>query len=177
MTKIGKTPEISLTIPKKLRESVRSSNWDAVIVLGVENTHYWSGAFVPDNRHYLDRSHIVVWPRESEPIYIVGEELIDGIRARSFISRFVGYAERGVLPPGVIVDTLADVLRSEGLEKGLIGLEMLRTSVPFYTSLCRLLPDAIFEPADEMLRRLRMIKTPEEIEIMCNLVLLSLIHK
>jgi Xaa-Pro aminopeptidase len=43
---------------------------------------------------------------------------------------------------------------------------MLRTSVLFYERLQELLPEARFESADALLRRLRQVKTPAEIERM-----------
>lgn len=150
----------------KLRHSLASASWDALVVLGVENVQYCSGAWLPYARGYLDRQNIVVWPKGREPTFVTGQELIAGIAPQSFISQFVGYEEKGALPPAVIVDTVADVLRGDGLDGSVIGLEMLRTSVLFYDRLRELLPNARFESADEFLRRLRMVKTPEEIDVM-----------
>lgn len=155
------------TIPEKIREGIAATDWDALVVIGVENVQYCSGAYLAYARGYLDRPNIVVWPREGEPTYITGAEMIGGVKAQAkYITQFVGYEEKGALPPAVIVDTLADVIRRYGYADGRIGLEMLRTSVLFWNRLRELLPGASFEPADEMLRRFRMVKTPEEIEIM-----------
>lgn len=153
------------SIPEKVSEALRATPWDALVVLGVENVQYCSGTYLPNARQYLDRQNIVVWPRDDEPTYIGGAEMISGIKQRTkYIKRFVGYEEKGALPPAVIVDTVADVLREYKLEKALIGLEMLRTSVVFWERLRELLTQARFESADAMLRRLRMVKTLEEIE-------------
>jgi Xaa-Pro aminopeptidase len=144
---------------------VEDAGWDALVALGVENVQYCSGAWVPYARGYLDRPNIVVWPKEGDPIYIAGAENISGIRS-SHISEFAGYEENGTLPPTAIVEKLADVLRERELDDAVIGLEMLRTPVPFYESLVHLMPRVRFEPADAVLRRLRMVKTPAEIDTM-----------
>ena len=162
------------TIPDKIKDGLGSTRWDALVVLGVENVQYCSGAYLAYARGYLDRPNIVVWPRKGEPTYITGAEMIGGVKPQAkHIQDFVGYEEKGALPPAVIVDTVADVLRSKGCEDGLIGLEMLRTSVLFWNRLSELLPEARFEPADDMLRRLRMVKTAEEIEIMATAATLT----
>ena len=155
------------TIPQKIQEGISSTDWDALVVLGVENVQYCSGAYLAYARGYLDRPNIVVWPREGEPTYITGAEMVGGVRAQTkYIDNFVGYEEKGALPPAVIVDTLADVLREYGFGNGKIGLEMLRTSVLMWNALNELLPGASFTPADDILRQFRMVKTLEEINIM-----------
>ncbi len=163
MASTGVLTETS-TIPEKLEQAVASTKWDALVAIGVENVQYCSGAWLPYARGYLDRQNIVVWPRQAEPVFIAGAEIIAGIKPRSFITKFVGYEEQGALPPAVIVDTVAQVLRDVGVADGIIGLEMLRTSVLFYDRLRELVPNAHFEPADALLRKLRMIKTKEEID-------------
>lgn len=152
------------TVPEKIAKAMESTKWNALVAIGVENVQYCSGAWLPYARGYLDRQNVVVWPREGDPIFVAGAEIISGIRPRSFITNFVGYEERGALPPAVIVDTVAEVLRDVGVASGIIGLEMLRTSVLFFNRLRELVPEASFEPADALLRELRMVKTPEEIE-------------
>jgi Xaa-Pro dipeptidase len=155
------------TIPDKIREALASTNWDALLLIGVENVQYTSGIYQQFARTSLDRQNIVVWPREGEPIYITGAEWIDTLEKQAkFITRFAGYDEKGAPPPAGIVDEVATVLRSEGLANGLIGLEMLRTPVPFFDRLRELVPRARFESSDDVLRRLRMVKTLEEIETM-----------
>lgn len=153
------------TVPEKITDAVHTAGWDAMVVLGVENVHYCSAAWVPFARGYLDRPNLVVWPIDGEPVYIAGAENLSGVKS-PHITKFAGYEERGTLPPRAIVEKLVEVLREAGLEQGLIGLEMLRTSVPFFDVLRELLPDARFVTADPVLRRLRMVKTPAEIALM-----------
>jgi len=141
------------------------------VILGVENVQYASGAWLAYAKAYLDRPNCIVWPVGGEPTYIAGDELVDGIRPLTAITRFVGYEERGAKPPAVIVDTVADVIRAAGMARGRIGLEMLRTSVPFFERLTALLPDATFVAADDLLRTLRMVKTSSEIEILRDVAL------
>lgn len=148
----------------KIHDAVAEHGWDVLVAMGPENVQYLSGAWLSWAKSYLDRQNIVVWPRTGEATHIAGQDVLETIRRRSRISRFVGYEERGALPPAVIVDTLADVLKSEGLGSGTIGLEMLRTPVLFFERLRELLPDARFESADEPLRRMRMVKTSDELE-------------
>ena len=162
----GKPKIEAVDVKTKLSNAVSNCGWDAVVVLGVENVQYWSGAWMPYARGYLDRPSVVIWPKNDGGTLITAGELLDGVRPLSFLSSFVGYEEKGALPPAVIVETVADVLKAAGLADGQIGLEMLRTSVLFFDRLRELMPKAVFESADEFLRRLRMVKTAPEIELM-----------
>jgi Xaa-Pro aminopeptidase len=153
-------------ITGRISERIKESGWDGLVILGVENVQYASGAWLAYAKAYLDRPNCIVWPTGGPPTYIAGAELIDGIKPLTTISAFVGYEERGAKPPAVIADTVADVIRAEGMGEGRIGLEMLRTSIPFFQRLTSLLPKATFEPADDMLRSLRMVKTKGEIALL-----------
>jgi Xaa-Pro dipeptidase len=151
---------------EKVESAIEAAEWDALVAVGPENVQFLSGVWRATARGYLDRPHMVVWPAAGDPVRLGGIETLDAVRAESFIERFVGYDEKGARPPAVIVDKLAEVLREANLDRGTIGLEMLRTSVPFFERLRELLPDARFKPADEVFHRLRMVKTAAEIERM-----------
>ena len=153
------------TIPDKIREALASTDWDGLLLIGVENVQYATGLFQIFARAYLDRPNIVVWPREGNPVLITGGDWVKSLKEKvKYGFRIAGYEENGALPPAVIVDRIADVLREEGLANGLIGLETLRTPAPYFQRLQELVPGARFEPANEMMWRVRMVKTIEEIE-------------
>src|SRR5262249_11498756 len=76
------------------------------------------------------------------------------------------YDQRLKRPPGEIVVELARTLRDYGLDQARIGIEFLATPLSLFEPLHAELPDALFVPADEMLERLRAVKTDDELELM-----------
>jgi Xaa-Pro aminopeptidase len=61
---------------------------------------------------------------------------------------------------------LADVLRKRGLARARIGIEMDYLPAGDFSALRDALPDAKFIAAENLLARLRQIKTPEEIDVL-----------
>lgn len=61
---------------------------------------------------------------------------------------------------------LADQLRQLGLGRGRIGIEMDYLPAGDFARLRKALPEARFEPCEQILARLRQIKTPDEIALL-----------
>jgi ectoine hydrolase len=61
---------------------------------------------------------------------------------------------------------LAELLRRHGLANSRIGIELDYLPAGDFATLCKLMPDAGFVPAQTLLAGLREVKTPEEIDIL-----------
>ena len=68
--------------------------------------------------------------------------------------------------PGNPMDVAAQVLADKGLADGCIAVEMRYLGVSYFERLASLLPKATFVDAEEILWKLRMVKSPEEIRRM-----------
>jgi Xaa-Pro aminopeptidase len=62
------------------------------------------------------------------------------------------------------LDAVESILRDAGVADGRIGIDELGYSAPTYADMRKRLPDADFVEANESLRYVRSIKTPEELE-------------
>jgi len=62
-----------------------------------------------------------------------------------------------------VIDCVVEAVYDRGLSKGTIGVELTRIPAGIFLSLNEKLPDAKFVDATDVLRQMRLIKTPEEI--------------
>ena len=109
-----------------------------------------------------DRLAIVLWPRQGDPVFIISgleEAPIKGHRTIADMRTYVEFKT----PP---VQMLADAIAEKGLSSGRLGIEWRTMSVAHFEQLRKLLPDAQFDDGATVMERVRMVKTPEEIEIL-----------
>ncbi len=154
-----------LGVVERVRASLDSAPFDALVGLSVDAAQYLSGYWFPYARNRGLRQNIVIWPKGGDPVLLCGLDQIPGPARDSWIHDIRPYAERGRRPPGVIVELLAATLTDLGLERATVGLELLFTPVAFFRALERLVPQATFIAADGFVDDLRMVKTPKEIDV------------
>lgn len=157
------------SVAGRIEPKMQAAGLDAVVALGPENFQYLSGVWLPMARGYLDRQNLALWSADGHVVLITGVDWEVPVRNAAPDTEVRTYDEAGALPPAVIVDTLADVLRERGLGKGRIGIEGLRTPMIFAERLKELLPDATLVPCDQILRDCRRMKNADEIEAMTTL--------
>lgn len=156
----------------RVRQLLADSAFDALVVAWPENVNYLSGFYHPDFRLTWERLHIVVWPSEGEPVFIVPRVRADNWAGRGsstwavdetrpFIDDIRGYEGEG----DDMVRVVADALTDRGLVDGRIGLEFRSLPVKIAAGVQRLLPQSRFDDAWPLLNMMRMVKTPAEIEV------------
>jgi len=151
---------------ERVSAAIAGTELDLVVALSPENFQYLSGVWMPMARGYLDRHNLALWPREGAPAVIVGVDWEVAVREQSRLSDVRTYDEAGAMPPAVIAESLAEAIADRGCERGRIGIEGLRLPWVFHQRLVKLLPDAAFEPCDELFRELRRVKSAVEVEIL-----------
>lgn len=155
----------------RIRRLLAESRFDALVVAWPENVNYLSGFYHPDQRLTWERLHIVVWPSNAEPIFVVpavradnwngaGSSTWSPEESRPFIDDIRGYTGEG----GDMVKVVADALRDRGVTGGLVGLEFRSSPVKLSAGLTQKLPRLRFDDAWPLLNQMRMIKTPMEVE-------------
>lgn len=149
-------------IVARLVNSMAASGLDAVIAISPENFAYVSGFVVPSQSlmRWRHAACVVTASGQSGILVVNMEETTtrakaDGVEVRS-------WGEFTDQPMVVLASLLSDL----GLSRARIGIEFDYLPAGAFHQLTANLPRATFEPADQLMSRLRQIKTPAEVEHM-----------
>ncbi len=147
---------------ERLRALMPERGLDAVLLGTGTNLKYFSG--YPSPARSGSRPFFLLLPLQGDPVFIVQSGRKAEAKRFSWIKDVRDYAELSRVP----ISLLRDALRERGLLGKKIGMELgfeQSLDVP-YQEFCRLkesLAETTFADASELLWRLRMIKTPNEI--------------
>lgn len=153
-------PEQYVCIQKNMREQ----KLDAIVALSLENFYWLSNALVSTMKSIPDRLGAVVAPADEDPVLLTCSIEKSLVVEDTWIKDVRTYEEFQESPVAV----LAEILRSRGLEKARIGIEMDYIVARFYDELKRELPEAELVDVSRLFLLMRMIKTQREIEILSN---------
>ncbi len=152
----------------RAREMMAAKGLDALLATNEENFQYFTGATGSLALHYSStRPAVLVFPLVGEPVAIVGAMIVDTIHMSTYISDARGYTDVLSFPMNMVADAIRGLgprVRRVGVE---LGMEQ-RMGVPVgdYLQLVGSLPEVSFEDAADIFVKLRMVKTPEEVEYM-----------
>ena len=161
MTKLPETAApLSADVLAKVRTTLDQNRLDVLVATSPENVAYVSGAAPPSQKTVRSRIAAAVVPQvgETEVIAVALEGPV--VRSQSTLDAITLYQEFVEHP----IDVIAASLIARGLAAGTIGLEETHLSAADYRRLEAALPGARLVPADGLLAKLRMVKTPAEIE-------------
>ncbi len=145
---------------QRMRELMDESGLDALVLMSIENVAYLSGVWVLTQRVIPDRLAFVLWPRNGEPVFIVCRGEDTNTENRCTIKDVRTYVEFRTTP----LELLTEALAEKGLTAGRLGIERRSMSVADYQELKRLVPNATLDDGASVMERVRMIKTPDEVE-------------
>ena len=152
----------------RARDMMAAKGLDALLVTNEENFQYFTGATGSLALHYSStRPAVLVFPLVGEPIAIVGAMIVDTIHLSTYIEDARGYTDVLSFPVNMVEDAIKGLgagVRRVGVE---LGMEQ-RMGVPVgdYLQLVGSMPEVNFEDAADIFVKLRMVKTPEEVEYM-----------
>jgi len=152
----------------RARDMMAAKGLDALLVTNEENFQYFTGATGSLALHYSStRPAVLVFPLEGEPVAIVGAMIVDTIHLSTYIEDARGYTDVLSFPVNMVEDAIKGLgagVRRVGAE---LGMEQ-RMGVPVgdYLQLVGSMPEVNFEDAADIFVKLRMVKTPEEVEYM-----------
>lgn len=146
----------------KLPSLLQSRQWDAIVASSPVNVLYLSGANVQTQRLIPDRLALVLWPSNSDPVFIVCSIEESLVRTQSRIRDIRTYTEFRQPP----IDSLIQVIKERKLERGRIAIETHHINAAYYVELTNGLPQAKLESCDGELDKLRSVKSEEEIRIL-----------
>ena len=160
---------------ERVREIMGEMDLDGLLVTFIPNVCYVSGY----QTFATDRYACVIVPRNGELTLHVTQGELGGAFLGSWIrdirptDRLDPESEPGKqsniwVDSGPTAAELADVLKEHGLESGRIGVDTKRPGLPIqiYEGLKRGLPEAELVDASEVVPRLRLVKSPAELQHM-----------
>ena len=147
----------------RAREEMDRRGMDALFVTGEENFQYFAGTAASAALHAsLTRPSVFILPREGEPIVVTQGQ--DNLALGSYVTDVRGYTDLFEFPQAVVIQALRDAGAAAGSVGVELGLEQ-RLGIPAgaYQDLTSALPDVAFVDAAEVIVKLRMVKSSEEI--------------
>jgi Xaa-Pro aminopeptidase len=144
-----------------LDRAIAASGFDAVIAVSPENVRYAGDVSISTQASIRDRLAFVIWPAGREPIFLVCLIEAGFVRRESWIQDVRTYQEFVDDP----MDVLADLLSELKIEAGHVAIETEYLAAKYYNHLTGRLPQLRVSPAEPLFARVRMFKTPKELEI------------
>lgn len=129
----------------KFQEDLQRKGLDGALILKNVNLFYFSGTI---------QSSVLFIPKEKDPILMV-LKAIDRVKQESPLKNIISVKGRG---------QIRKVLRDFGLHHPKIGLEMDSLPVNLFLRYQQIFPEFEWVDISEIILRLRMIKTPYEVE-------------
>lgn len=145
-----------------LMQLVKAEGLDALVAMSPENFTYVSGAYVLTVGKIRPRQAFAVLPADKEPFMVICK-IEEGLtRSESWITDLRTYIEFAENP----IDELVKALKSAGLDKGRIGMDLDYLPASSHERLIVALPELKLVNTTEAVAAVRAIKTPEVIDLL-----------
>ena len=152
----------------RARAMMAERGLDALLVSNEENFQYFTGTTGSLGLHYsVTRPSILIFPVTGTPVAIVGEMITHSVRMTTYLSDIRGYTDVIGFPATMVSDAIAGLEGKVARIGAELGQEQ-RMGFPVgdYLSVVGALPNVGFEDAADLIVKLRMVKTPEEVAYM-----------
>ncbi|MFC1491981.1 M24 family metallopeptidase [Nitrospinota bacterium] len=151
----------------KVRSLMEERDIDCVLVHKWPNQYYVSGHYqhlpwYPHTSRYAEAPLMVFRDRGEEPVFICSYLNFHGVEEGTWI-KDMRIFDRG--SSRSVHECIAEVLKEKGVEAGSIGIEEDCCTIGTFRKLQEFLPEAQFKDASEIFDLARMVKEPEEIEL------------
>src|SRR3954470_22782712 len=143
--------------------AMRDADLDAVVSLSPENFAYVTGFLSPTQPLMRWRHAMAMVTSDSKVALAVVDMEANTIRAKAPAGTEIAVWREFQFDA---MNVLAEMLRKHGLAEARIGIEMDYLPASDYAALRELMPQARFDAAQNLLSRLRQIKSPAEIAIL-----------
>ncbi len=168
MTRIERAQLVNRT---RLEHALDAAGLAGVLVSSAVNVTYLSRVYLFDqqDRMWSRMPQFVVWPLGGAPAVVASKSAAGQMERETWIDDVRVYTWPDASP----AELLAQLLEERGLGQQRIGYEANALSVAVYTELRHRLPACELVPADDILERVRAVKTPGEVEILRRLALMT----
>ena len=150
-------------LKEKIETAVAETEYNAVLAMGVDNFNYLTRTVLPFAENYPSRKAATLLPKDGTPVVIVPQDWSQAILDQGWSGEILVYDENQGYETGAFVKAVEELIVGMGLDKSTIGINTARISKGLMDSLSGKLPNVEWEPADPMIRDLRIIKTNGEI--------------
>lgn len=150
---------------KKTRELMNKKNIDCLIISDDRMTWYFTGFGTITPIGSRARPRILIIPFMEEPIFYVHQSTVNCVKEMVWFDRVVGYSDITQAPIEMIASTIKEICGSEkrvGFELG--QDQRLGFSVRDFLHLRDSLKDFEFIDSADLLLRLRMVKSEQEVK-------------
>jgi Xaa-Pro aminopeptidase len=151
-------------LKEKIEAAVAETEYNAVLAMGVDNFNYLTRTVLPFAENYPSRKAATLLPKDGTPVVIVPQDWSQAILDQGWSGEILVYDENQGYETGAFVKAVEELIVGVGLDKSTIGIDTARVSKGLMDSLSGKLPNVEWEPADPMIRDLRIIKTNGEID-------------
>jgi Xaa-Pro dipeptidase len=147
----------------RARAAMRDAGLDALIAVSPENFAYVTGFLSPTQPLMRWRHAMALVTADGETSLVVVDMEANTIRAKAPAGTDIAVWREFKLEA---MKVLADLLGRRALAAARIGIELDYLPAGDFAQLRELLPDTLFEGAQNLWARLRQLKTPGEIEVL-----------
>jgi Xaa-Pro dipeptidase len=147
---------------ERARRLMAEGGLGGLVATSYESVAHLSGATIMTQRFIPDRLAAVILPLEGDPTLVVCTVEEAQARRESRVRDIRAYVEFTESP----IETIAGVIRERGLARARVGVEAKVLSMQHYQEISEFLEHALFESCDDLLGRLRMVKSEDEIELL-----------
>jgi Xaa-Pro dipeptidase len=158
----GKLEDKPAHLKTRLADAMRAENLDAVIAMSPENFLHLAGVFVASQRLIRERLAIAIYTATGDPFLVVSSVVANTVGRESWVGDVVVWTEHETTP----IQSLASELHRRGLDHGHLGIEKQYLAAQFFEDLIASTSDVSWSDCETILNRSRMVKTPNEIELM-----------
>ncbi len=156
-------------IIKKVNAGINEAGYDAILVFGYDNVQYLSGAYLHFPQSFPDRYMAVFWPKDESATCVLPHEWESSFLNLGWINKTRTYIEKPGSPSG-IVEAAVHIAKNTVRKTGRVGIDVNRTPLNVYNRLKGALEDYELVPCDDLLRELRLRKTPKELKLLDEVV-------
>jgi Xaa-Pro dipeptidase len=149
-----------VSVFSKVNLALSSSDFNALLVCGADHVQYLSGAALPFLYSHTDEPVWLYW-ESNRQVCICPAKLSDTLRSFGWngdLRTYSASADNIASALSLVKEIAGDSYR--------LGVDLERLSVSTFRGLKSVLPNVKISAADDFLRKLRMVKTSEEIEIL-----------
>ncbi|MFP3950855.1 MAG: M24 family metallopeptidase [Candidatus Bathyarchaeia archaeon] len=149
---------------EKINEAVTESECDAIMATGVDNFNYLTQIVLPFATYYPERGVSAII-KEDDISVVCPLDWVQPLLDQGFDGEIEAYNEHVGYPWNGLIDAVEDRFSELDLDESIIGIDATRTPKGLMIALEEGVPRVEWRQIDPILKDLRILKTPEEVEL------------
>jgi Xaa-Pro dipeptidase len=146
-------------------EVFQKKGLDMILVFGVDNFNYITNSILPFAEYYPDRKAVTLIPMEGKSILFLPFDWSQAIKDQGWNGETQVYNEDESIKTEALVKRVSKEIKNRGLESGKIGIDTKRVTFNLLNQLKVALPKTEWQPIDDTISEMRIIKTPDEVAL------------